>query len=231
MLSASFRTRTQSCGSSRRSHGAERRLADAESIYANRRLRGAGRQDRRPQPLADYTQGSLTNEPLSYTRRLHHVDGRDRHRSPRGRVNLHFRPRARANRYPLAMESLTFNASHLGPNTPHGSRRGDGQVPYRGRSDLTILEALTPRARRPQRGTPGVPLADLCPFKQERDSTTPRAIGQAGASRAALAEFAVNRRMVKSSRCNGQCEAPISRFRFGPPFSTAIFGSASRTSR
>jgi hypothetical protein len=36
-----------------------------------------GRQDRRPQAVADYTQGGLTNDPLSYTRKLHHIDGRD----------------------------------------------------------------------------------------------------------------------------------------------------------
>ena len=51
----------------------------------------------------------------------------------------------------------------------------------------------------------------------------------------ALAESGVNSRShdewSKSSRCNGQSGAPISWFRFGPPFSTAIFGSASRTSR
>jgi hypothetical protein len=34
-------------------------------------------QDRRPQTLADYTQGGLTNDSLSYTRKLHHIDGRD----------------------------------------------------------------------------------------------------------------------------------------------------------
>src|ERR1700722_5527196 len=61
----------------RRSHGAERRLADAKSLHADRGLRRAGRQDRRPQALADYTQGGLTNDRLSYTRKLHHVDGRD----------------------------------------------------------------------------------------------------------------------------------------------------------
>ena len=36
---------------------------------------------------------------------------------------------------------------------------------------------------------------------------------------------------TKSSRCNGQSGALIFYFRFGPPFSTAIFASASRTSR
>jgi hypothetical protein len=40
-------------------------------------LRRAGRQDRRPQTLADYTQGGLTNDSLSYTQKLHHIDGRD----------------------------------------------------------------------------------------------------------------------------------------------------------
>ena len=38
-------------------------------------------------------------------------------------------------------------------------------------------------------------------------------------------------RTSKSSRCNGQSGALIFYFRFGPPFSTAIFASASRTSR
>ena len=38
-------------------------------------------------------------------------------------------------------------------------------------------------------------------------------------------------RREKSSRCNGQSGALIFYFRFGPPFSTAIFASASRTSR
>jgi hypothetical protein len=51
----------------------------------------------------------------------------------------------------------------------------------------------------------------------------------------ALAESAVNslvaRRMVKKHRCHGQSGPPIFCFRFGPPFSTAIFGSASHTSR
>ena len=61
-------------------------------IHANRRLRGTGRQDRRPQALADYTQGSLTNEPLSYTRRLHHVDGRDLEATPRGHVSANANP-------------------------------------------------------------------------------------------------------------------------------------------
>ena len=61
----------------RRSHGAQRRLADAELLHADRGLRRAGRQARRPQAVADYTQGGLTNEPLSYTRKLHHIDGRD----------------------------------------------------------------------------------------------------------------------------------------------------------
>ncbi len=37
----------------------------------------AGRQARRPQAVADYTQGGLTNDTLSYTRKLHHIDGRD----------------------------------------------------------------------------------------------------------------------------------------------------------
>ena len=37
---------------------------------------------RRPQAVADYTQGGLTNEPLSYTRKLHHIDGRDLERGP-----------------------------------------------------------------------------------------------------------------------------------------------------
>src|SRR5271156_5052525 len=64
----------------RRSHGAERRLADAEPLHADRGLCRAGRQDRRPQAVADYTQGGLTNDPLSYTRKLHHIDGRDRPR-------------------------------------------------------------------------------------------------------------------------------------------------------
>jgi molecular chaperone IbpA len=32
---------------------------------------------RRPQTPADYTQGGLTNDSLSYTRKLHHIDGRD----------------------------------------------------------------------------------------------------------------------------------------------------------
>ena len=50
------------------------RLADAESLHADRGLRRAGRQDRRPQTLADCTQGGLTNDPLSYTRKLHHID-------------------------------------------------------------------------------------------------------------------------------------------------------------
>ena len=62
----------------RRSHGAQRRLADAESLHADRGLRRAGRQARRPQAVADYTQGGLTNDTLSYTRKLHHIDGRDR---------------------------------------------------------------------------------------------------------------------------------------------------------
>ena len=61
----------------RRSHGAERRLADAESLHADRGLRRTARQDRRPQTVADYTQGGLTNDSLSYTRKLHHIDGRD----------------------------------------------------------------------------------------------------------------------------------------------------------
>jgi hypothetical protein len=30
-----------------------------------------------PQTLADNTQGGLTNDSLSYTRKLHHIDGRD----------------------------------------------------------------------------------------------------------------------------------------------------------
>jgi hypothetical protein len=51
----------------------------------------------------------------------------------------------------------------------------------------------------------------------------------------ALAESAVTslvaRRRSKSSRCNGQSGVLIFCFRFGPPFSTAIFASASRTSR
>ena len=47
------------------------------SLHADRGLRRAGRQARRPQAFADYTQGGLTNEPLSYTRKLHHIDGRD----------------------------------------------------------------------------------------------------------------------------------------------------------
>ena len=38
----------------------------------------AGRQARRPQAVADYTQGGLTNDSLSYTRKLHRIDGRDR---------------------------------------------------------------------------------------------------------------------------------------------------------
>jgi hypothetical protein len=54
-----------------------RRLADAKSLHADRGLRSAGRKDPRPQAVADYTQGGLTNEPLSYTRKLHHIDGRD----------------------------------------------------------------------------------------------------------------------------------------------------------
>ena len=33
--------------------------------------------DCRPQAVADYTQGGLTNDRLSYTRKLHHIDGRD----------------------------------------------------------------------------------------------------------------------------------------------------------
>jgi hypothetical protein len=37
-----------------------------------------GRQARRPQAVAYYTQGGLTNDTLSYTRKLHHIDGRDR---------------------------------------------------------------------------------------------------------------------------------------------------------
>ena len=37
--------------------------------------------------------------------------------------------------------------SHLGPNAPHASRRGDGHLAHRGRSGLTILEAPTLRAR------------------------------------------------------------------------------------
>ena len=28
-------------------------------------------------PPADYTHGGLTNDSLSYTRKLHHIDGRD----------------------------------------------------------------------------------------------------------------------------------------------------------
>src|SRR6476469_5685269 len=50
---------------------------NAESLHADRGLRRTGRQDRRPQTLADYTQGGLTNDSLSYTRKLHHIDGRD----------------------------------------------------------------------------------------------------------------------------------------------------------
>jgi hypothetical protein len=51
----------------------------------------------------------------------------------------------------------------------------------------------------------------------------------------ALAESGVNslvaRRVVKkSSRCNGQSEAPICSLRVGLPFSTAIFGTGWRTS-
>ena len=37
--------------------------------------------------------------------------------------------------------------SHLGPNAPHASRRGDGHVAHRGRSGLTIPEVPTLRAR------------------------------------------------------------------------------------
>jgi hypothetical protein len=37
----------------------------------------AGRHDCRPQAVADYTQGGLTNDRLSYIRKLHHIDGRD----------------------------------------------------------------------------------------------------------------------------------------------------------
>jgi hypothetical protein len=40
-------------------------------------IEGFAGQDRRPQTLADYTQGGLTNASLSYTRKLHHIDGRD----------------------------------------------------------------------------------------------------------------------------------------------------------
>ena len=41
--------------------------------------------------------------------------------------------------------------SHLSPTAPHASRRGDGYVAHRGRSGLTIPEALTPPARCRQR--------------------------------------------------------------------------------
>ena len=34
-------------------------------------------QSGRPQAVADYTQGGLTNDTLSYTLKLHHIDGRD----------------------------------------------------------------------------------------------------------------------------------------------------------
>ena len=62
----------------RRSHGAQRRLADAESLHADRGAsQKPSRQDCRPQAIADYTQGGLTNDRLSYTRKLHHIDGRD----------------------------------------------------------------------------------------------------------------------------------------------------------
>ena len=51
----------------------------------------------------------------------------------------------------------------------------------------------------------------------------------------ALAESAVNslvaRRMVKEQQMQWSKRGPFFGFRFGPPFSTAIFGSASRTSR
>jgi putative transposase len=46
-----------------------------------------------------------------------------------------------------AQKFLSTHASHVGPNAPHASRRGDRHVAHRGRSGLTIPEAPTLRAR------------------------------------------------------------------------------------
>ena len=76
--SASSRVRNPSCGSSAPFSWStttigRRKIATCRSRASQR----AGRKDCRPQAVADYTQGGLTNEPLSYTRQLHHIDGRD----------------------------------------------------------------------------------------------------------------------------------------------------------
>src|SRR6202167_6014937 len=81
MSSASSRTRNRSCGSSAPFSWSRTTIGRRRIATSDRGLRRAGRQDRRPQTLADYTQGGLTNDSLSYTRKLHHIDGRDLKRS------------------------------------------------------------------------------------------------------------------------------------------------------
>jgi hypothetical protein len=48
---------------------------------------------------------------------------------------------------PRDAADVLVQSSHLGPNAPHASRRGDGLLAHRGRCRLTIVEAPTLRAR------------------------------------------------------------------------------------
>ena len=162
MSSASSRTRNRSCGSSA-SFSCE--LNDDEEQIPTCRSRASQSQPTRPptSAVADYTQGSLINDPLSYTRKLHHIDGRDqcssgaqdrRRGSRRGaRRRARSRLAAALGQAGVALVLAVKQETALpcsSARPPPGRDRGRQDLPFRGCSLDFVLVSRALRGRRGQ---------------------------------------------------------------------------------